>query len=110
MPIYEYTCENCGLQLEKLQKISDDPLITCPTCQQDSLKKQVSAAGFRLKGSGWYETDFKGSNDNKKNLASSSDSSTQASAGSTTSTSTIKPKSTENTTTSSAKSSSGTKE
>ena len=110
MPIYEYTCENCGLQLEKLQKISDDPLKTCPACQQDSLKKQVSAAGFRLKGSGWYETDFKGGNDNKRNLASSSDSSTQTSTGSTTGTSTTKPKSAEKSNTSSVTSSSGTKE
>ena len=59
MPIYEYKCQQCDHELEKLQKISDNPLKTCPACQQDSLRKKVSAAGFRLKGSGWYETDFK---------------------------------------------------
>lgn len=67
MPIYEYQCANCRHQLEKLQKISDDPLTTCPECGQDTLNKLVSAAGFRLKGGGWYETDFK--KDGKKNLA-----------------------------------------
>ena len=67
MPIYEYQCANCGHQLEKLQKISDDPLTRCPECGQDTLNKLVSAAGFRLKGGGWYETDFK--KDGKKNLA-----------------------------------------
>jgi putative FmdB family regulatory protein len=67
MPIYEYQCANCGHQLEKLQKMSDDPLTTCPECGQDTLTKLVSAAGFRLKGGGWYETDFK--KDGKKNLA-----------------------------------------
>jgi len=60
MPIYEYACEQCGHNLEKLQKMSDDPLTDCPECEQPSLKKQISAVGFRLKGSGWYETDFKG--------------------------------------------------
>ena len=59
MPIYEYLCHNCGKTLEKLQKMSDDALTTCPSCQQETLKKQVSAAGFRLKGTGWYATDFK---------------------------------------------------
>jgi len=59
MPIYEYACQNCGHQLEKIQKMADDPLTSCPECQQESLQKQISAAGFRLKGSGWYETDFK---------------------------------------------------
>ncbi len=59
MPIYEYKCEYCGHQLEMLQKISDDPAKTCPACGQDGLKKLVSAAAFKLKGTGWYETDFK---------------------------------------------------
>ncbi len=59
MPIYEYKCEQCGEQSEKLQKISDPPAQTCPECGQDSLKKLVSAAAFKLKGTGWYETDFK---------------------------------------------------
>jgi putative FmdB family regulatory protein len=69
MPIYEYKCEACGHELEKLQKMSDDPLTDCPACSEASLKKQISAAGFRLKGSGWYETDFKSGN--KKNLSDS---------------------------------------
>lgn len=60
MPIYEYQCDACGHQLEALQKISDAPLKTCPECHRDSLRKRVSASAFRLKGSGWYETDFKG--------------------------------------------------
>lgn len=59
MPIYEYKCELCGEQIEKLQKLSDPPAKTCPTCGKDSLKKMVSAAAFKLKGTGWYETDFK---------------------------------------------------
>ena len=59
MPIYEYRCENCGHQLEVIQKVSEDPLRRCPECEVDGLVKKVSAAGFRLKGGGWYETDFK---------------------------------------------------
>lgn len=59
MPIYEYQCQDCYHQLEALQKMSADPLLQCPACDQDSLKKLISAAAFKLKGSGWYETDFK---------------------------------------------------
>lgn len=59
MPIYEYRCQSCEYEMEKLQKISDDPLMECPSCHESALKKLVSAAGFRLSGSGWYETDFK---------------------------------------------------
>ncbi|MAV75124.1 MAG: transcriptional regulator [Cellvibrionales bacterium] len=59
MPIYEYQCEACGHQLEALQKMSAAPLLRCPVCDKDSLKKLISAAAFKLKGSGWYETDFK---------------------------------------------------
>ncbi|HIG41910.1 MAG: zinc ribbon domain-containing protein [bacterium] len=59
MPIYEYQCESCDHRLEKLQKLSDEPLKECPSCRAETLKKLVSAAAFRLKGSGWYETDFK---------------------------------------------------
>jgi len=66
MPIYEYRCESCGHELEALQKLSDAPLTRCPECGADGLKKLVSAAGFRLKGGGWYETDFK--KGGKKNL------------------------------------------
>ena len=61
MPIYEYRCSSCGHELETLQKFSDAPLSTCPSCHADALVKKVSAAGFQLKGSGWYATDFKGS-------------------------------------------------
>jgi len=60
MPIYEYRCSACGHELEALQKITDAPLSTCPACRADKLTKLVSAAGFQLKGSGWYATDFKG--------------------------------------------------
>ncbi len=67
MPIYEYQCGDCGHELEALQKMSDDALVDCPKCGQASLIKKVSAAGFRLAGSGWYETDFKSGK--KKNLA-----------------------------------------
>lgn len=59
MPIYEYKCHHCGHILEKLQKISDAPLTDCPKCEKPELRKKVSAAGFQLKGTGWYETDFK---------------------------------------------------
>lgn len=59
MPIYEYKCENCDHRMEKLQKISDEPAKTCPECGEDGLRKLVSAAAFKLKGTGWYETDFK---------------------------------------------------
>ena len=69
MPIYEYTCDACQESLEKLQKMSDDPLTLCPNCGEQSLKKLISAAGFRLSGSGWYETDFK--KGKKKNLVES---------------------------------------
>jgi len=67
MPIYEYQCTECGHELEKLQKISDAPLTECPACGKPTLQKLVSAAGFRLKGGGWYETDFKSKN--RKNVA-----------------------------------------
>ncbi len=66
MPIYEYRCDACGHELEALQKLSDAPLTDCPECHKPSLKKLLSAAGFRLKGGGWYETDFK--QGGKKNL------------------------------------------
>ncbi|MBN2887032.1 MAG: zinc ribbon domain-containing protein [Chromatiaceae bacterium] len=68
MPIYEYRCDSCGHELEAMQKISDAPLTDCPACGEPALKKLISAAGFRLKGGGWYETDFKKSGDKKKNL------------------------------------------
>jgi putative FmdB family regulatory protein len=68
MPFYEYVCEECGRATELLQRISDPPATECPHCHASSLVKQVSAAGFRLKGGGWYETDFKSGG--KRNLAS----------------------------------------
>ena len=88
MPIYEYQCESCGHELEALQRLSDNALIDCPACNKPALKKRISAAGFRLKGGGWYETDFKSGN--KKNLAgdSSSSSTTTSSAPPAASTST----------------------
>jgi|SRR5690554_5279071 putative FmdB family regulatory protein len=83
MPIYEYQCQSCQHEFEALQKINDAALIDCPECQESALKKKISAAGFRLAGSGWYETDFKKSG-NKKNLAgdgNSSDSGKSADKG-----------------------------
>jgi putative FmdB family regulatory protein len=62
MPIYAYKCDSCGFAKDVLQKISDQPLVQCPSCQAQTFKKQVTAAGFQLKGSGWYATDFKGGN------------------------------------------------
>lgn len=59
MPIYEYACGACGTQLEVLQKLSDPALTTCPKCGAGEFRKKISAAGFRLKGGGWYATDFK---------------------------------------------------
>ena len=60
MPIYAYRCQECGFAKDVLQKISDEPLSVCPTCGKSSFTKQVTAAGFQLKGSGWYVTDFRG--------------------------------------------------
>ena len=87
MPIYEYRCDNCGHELETIQKISETPLKTCPNCNQDALVKKVSAAGFRLKGGGWYETDFKKKGDKKKNLGSGDSSSSSSSDSSSSSSS-----------------------
>ena len=66
MPIYEYRCSACGHEFEILQKISDQPLTECPACGKSTLAKLVSAAGFQLKGSGWYVTDFRDGNKSKK--------------------------------------------
>lgn len=93
MPIYEYRCESCEQTLEALQRMSDEPLKLCPSCGKETLSKMISAASFRLKGGGWYETDFK--TGKKKQLAdsgsgsgsgSSSGSSSGSDAGSATST------------------------
>lgn len=59
MPIYEYRCSACGHELEALQKMGDDALMHCPECHGETLQKKISAAGFQLKGTGWYATDFK---------------------------------------------------
>src|SRR5215813_9280348 len=69
MPFYEYECSSCKFYTEVMQKISDAPLTKCPSCGRKALKKLVSAPNFRLKGGGWYETDFKGDKENKRNLA-----------------------------------------
>ena len=71
MPIYEYRCQSCEETVEKLQRMNDAPLTDCPACGESALKRLVSASSFRLKGGGWYETDFK--KDNKRNRADSSD-------------------------------------
>jgi putative FmdB family regulatory protein len=68
MPFYEYECSNCGYRDEVLQKITDKPLKKCPACGKSALKKLMSAPVFRLKGAGWYETDFKSDKENKRNL------------------------------------------
>jgi putative FmdB family regulatory protein len=70
MPIYAYRCESCGFGKDVLQKMSDAPLTQCPECGADAFRKQVTAAGFQLKGSGWYVTDFRGGNSNSNNNAS----------------------------------------
>jgi putative FmdB family regulatory protein len=70
MPIYEYRCASCGFQEEFLQKISDAPLRDCPECREPALRKMVTAAGFQLKGSGWYATDFKGGTKPKQDKSS----------------------------------------
>jgi putative FmdB family regulatory protein len=69
MPFYEYECQSCKYYTEVMQKISDPPLRKCPSCGKTTLKKLVSAPVFRLKGGGWYETDFKSEQESKRNLA-----------------------------------------
>jgi putative FmdB family regulatory protein len=75
MPIYEYRCGACGHYLDALQKMSDAPLRKCPECGKSRLRRLVSAPQFRLKGSGWYETDFKGDSEKKRNLVEKAESS-----------------------------------
>ena len=80
MPIYGYVCRSCEHSFDALQKMSDDPLVDCPDCGDAALQKQLSAPKFRLKGTGWYETDFKNSgkkapSDNSSSSAEKSDSS-----------------------------------
>lgn len=79
MPIYEYQCNACGHEHEALQKLGAEPLVVCPACNEAELKKKISAAGFRLKGGGWYETDFKSGT--KKNVAGESKAPEKAGSG-----------------------------
>jgi len=72
LPIYEYACKECDHSLDALQKIAEAPLVSCPACGERSLKRLLSAPRFRLKGKGWYETDFK--KDNQRNLHGEKDS------------------------------------
>jgi putative FmdB family regulatory protein len=73
MPFYEYHCANCGHHHEELQKVTDKPLRKCPACGKNKLNRLISAPVFRLKGGGWYETDFKSDKENKRNLAGEKD-------------------------------------
>jgi putative FmdB family regulatory protein len=72
MPIYAYRCQNCGFAKDVLQKVSDAPLTDCPSCNQPTFKKQLTAAGFQLKGTGWYVTDFRGGSGNSSSPAKES--------------------------------------
>ncbi len=74
MPIYEYRCDSCGHELDALQKLSDERLKDCPECEAAALRRLVSAPSFRLKGAGWYETDFKSDKETKRNLADTKES------------------------------------
>ena len=82
MPIYEYRCDACGHKEEHLQKVSEAPLTVCPACGKPEYRKQLSAAGFQLKGTGWYATDFKGAGkkaaDKEKKSDAKTDSKTDA--------------------------------
>ena len=73
MPIYAYKCQACGHQFDKIQRISDAALTDCPQCNQPELKKQITAAAFKLTGTGWYETDFKNNNKKDSDKSKSSD-------------------------------------
>ncbi len=78
MPIYEFECGGCGHRFDRLQKMSDPDPSSCPSCTQDQVKRRLSAPGFRLAGSGWYETDFKKDGDKKRNLAGDAGASSSA--------------------------------
>ena len=78
MPIYAYRCSACGHEKDVLQKISAEPLTTCPACNTENFSKQITAAGFLLKGSGWYATDFKGGSSSSSSTSSASSSSDSA--------------------------------
>jgi putative FmdB family regulatory protein len=78
MPFYEYECSNCKFYVEALQKISDPPIRKCPSCKKQTMKRLVSAPVFRLKGGGWYETDFKSDQEGKRNLAAGEEAESKA--------------------------------
>jgi len=80
MPIYEYECASCGKRFDQLQRMSDPDPTDCPSCGASQLKRAVTAASFRLKGGGWYETDFKGDKDKKRNLVEGSESRSESSS------------------------------
>jgi putative FmdB family regulatory protein len=101
MPIYEYECEACGHSLDALQKLSDAPLRDCPSCGKPALRKRVSAPRFRLKGGGWYETDFKAGN--RRNLAEGSEGSDKKGSDTKTDEAKAAPKEAASTTDSAAK-------
>lgn len=84
MPIYAYKCSACNHEQDVLQKMSDPVLTVCPECKQNTYEKQVTAAGFQLKGSGWYVTDFRNNGSGKSGGSAASESSTSASGGSST--------------------------
>lgn len=77
MPIYEYKCDGCGHELEAIQKMADAPLADCPACGSAQLKRLISAAGFQLKGTGWYATDFKGTSSKTEKKTDSAETKTE---------------------------------
>lgn len=81
MPIYEYRCSSCGVQKDIMQKISEMPLTVCPECGKPTFSKQLSAAGFQLKGNGWYVTDFKGSGSKPETTSESAGGSARSTTG-----------------------------
>ncbi len=91
MPIYEYQCDRCGHRVELMQRIGDAPVTDCPECQASTLRKLVSAASFRLKGTGWYATDFKGAKQSPPKTDKSKDESTSTGSGDGAATSEAKP-------------------
>jgi putative FmdB family regulatory protein len=95
MPIYEYACQACGIEKEHLQKMSDAPIANCPACGSSDYVKKVSAAGFQLKGTGWYVTDFKNKNapkpDSKPKAEPSKDAASTTTTNTTAATSTTTP-------------------
>lgn len=90
MPIYEYQCTSCHHQFDLLQKISDEPTKQCPACHEDSARKLVSAAGFQLKGTGWYATDFKNKQSTPAAKSSETPKSTEKATTETSATSSVK--------------------